>query len=217
MTLDQTISRGLTALGPRVVATAVSEADYMRDYAESFHEWIDGAVIKMSPVTAEHDNLAYFLRGLLETYFVFQAVGQVKSVPFVMKPGPDARRREPDLQIIRHDNPGSLTDTAMLGPADICIEIVSEGSEETDFGSKFVEYQRGGVREYWLIDPLRHEVRFYRLNAEGIYLSQPLDPHGSYTTPLLPAFQLDTRLLWSSPLPNPVQILALVQSMFPAG
>ncbi|MBL8154620.1 MAG: Uma2 family endonuclease [Anaerolineae bacterium] len=217
MTLDPTLSLGLTAREPRVAATAVSEADYMRDHAESFHEWVDGAVIRKSPVTAEHDNLAYFLRGLLETYFVFQPIGQVKSAPFVMKPGADARRREPDLQIIRHDNPGSLTDTAMLGPADICIEIVSEGSEEIDFGSKFVEYQRGGVREYWLIDPLRHEARFYRLNAEGIYLSQPVDAQGRYTTPLLPAFKLDTALLWSAPLPNPVQILALVQTMFPSG
>lgn len=153
---DQTITG-------EIVATGVSEADYMTTYAADFHEWVEGAVIKISPVTDEHDELTSYFRRLMDTYFALRPIGRAKSAPYVMKASAEARR-EPDLQFIMNSSPGKITPTAMLGPADICIEVVSPGSEEIDYGTKFVEYQNSGVQEYGLFDPLRLEYRFFRLN-----------------------------------------------------
>jgi Uma2 family endonuclease len=201
------------SIAGEIVATPVSETEYMARYAADFHEWVEGVVIKMSPVTDEHDEMTAYFRRLTDIYFALRPIGRTKSAPYVMKASADARRREPDLQIILNTNPGEITATAMLGPADICIEVVSEGSEELDYGTKFVEYQHAGVQEYWLFDPLRREYRFFRLNEAKVYTSQPLDAIGQYETPLLPGLKVHVAILWQSPLPDPIATVAAVQTM----
>lgn len=63
---------------------------------------------------------------------------------------------------------------AIIGPADICIEVVSEERIARDHGEKFAEYEKAGVREYWIVDPLRDTCRFNRLNEAGVYI--PVGP-----------------------------------------
>ncbi|MBN1562469.1 MAG: Uma2 family endonuclease [Anaerolineae bacterium] len=201
-----------------VVATDVAYVDYMAQYAADFHEWVQGVVIKMSPAALKHVLLTqYFLR-LLETYFSFNPIGQIVSAPFVMRLENVGAAREPDLQIIRNDNPGQLTDTAMIGPADICIEIVSPESTARDYGDKFKEYEQGGVSEYWIIDPLRQACRFYRLKSDtGFYADVQPDENGHYTTPKLPKLALHIPTLWREELPDVVATVEAVRAMVEGG
>ena len=153
-----------------IVATDVSAEEYMQHYAADFHEWVKGTVIKMSPVSLKHlANLTEYLNFLLAAYFALRPIGKLINQPFVMRVDATESRREPDLQIVLEDNPGELSETAMIGAADICIEVVSKESTARDYGDKFDEYEQGGVREYWIIDPIRQECRFNRLNDAGVY------------------------------------------------
>lgn len=121
--------------------------------------------------------------------------------------------REPDLQIILDGNPGTLHDTYMEGPADICIEVVSPESISRDHGTKFEEYEKGGVGEYWIIDPVHRECRFYHLGNDGVYVPQSEDADGYHTTPRLPNFRLHVPTLWAEKLPGPTQIAQTVRAM----
>jgi Uma2 family endonuclease len=208
--IDEIINlSGDTALG-RIVAVNVSEEDYMRDYAENFHEWVGGIVYKMSPVSLKHNDLSDYIKELLKTYFALRSVGRVASAPFVMKVGKS--RREPDLQVILKDSKTLVKETFTDGAADICIEIISPANEGTDYGDKLREYEEGGVREYWIVDPQRQESRFHRLNSEGVYKTIATE-NDVYTTPLLPDFQLDTRILWRLNLPNLLESVEIVKQM----
>jgi Uma2 family endonuclease len=190
----------------------ISEEDYMRDYAESFHEWIEGVVIKMSPVSGKHDDITAYLRLVLDAYFALKPIGKVRSAPFVMRLKKPKSRREPDLQVILQDNPGKLEATYMDGAADICIEVVSPGTESADYGDKFKEYEKGGVREYWIIDPIREECRFHRLSDAKLY-KQIIPDNDYYATPLLPQFKFHIPTLWDDELPDVVQIVLVTKSM----
>jgi Uma2 family endonuclease len=121
--------------------------------------------------------------------------------------------RKPDLMFIANSNLHRLHDTYLEGPADICIEVISPGSVDVDHGDKFSEYERGKVPEYWIIDPLRDESRFYRLKDKGIYLPQKTDENGNYWTSVLPDFALHVPTLWLEKLPNGVQIMQAVREM----
>lgn len=195
------------------VAAEVSYDEYMARYAADFYEWAGGAVIKMSPVTARHDGLTYYLRTVLASYFALRAIGTVRGEPFVMRLPATDSAREPDLQVILHTNPGDLTDTAMIGPADLCIEVVSSESVERDYGEKFAEYEKAGVREYWIIDPLRQEAHFYRLDEVGLYRRQTEDADGNYHTPQLPGLALHIPTLWQPTLPDPIAVGQAVRAM----
>ena len=52
------------------------------------------------------------------------------------------------------------------GPADLAVEIVSPESIARDRGDKFAEYEAGGVREYWLMNPARREALFYQFSGQ---------------------------------------------------
>ena len=201
------------ALAGAVVARDVSAADYMAHYAGTFHEWVAGVVIKMTPVTMQHDALCGYLRALLVAYFELRPVGRVLGEPFVMRLDAVQRFRELDLQVILDENPGELTVTAMIGPADICIEIVSPESAARDYGSKFTEYEQAGVREYWIVDPLRRRCDFNRRDAAGVYIEHEPDAAGDYRTPLLPDLVLHVPTLWLDDLPGTIATGQAVQRM----
>jgi Uma2 family endonuclease len=205
-----TIKLPYTSQSGDIAALNVSAEVYMEQYAEYFHEWVDGVVYKMSSVSAKHDDLTGFLRELIRSYFAFRPLGIVRSAPFVMKIGKS--RREPDLQIILKDGKAKLEETFTDGAADICVEIVSPSNEGADYGDKLREYEAGGVREYWIIDPLRKECRFQRLNEEGVY-KLFIPENEVYSTPLLPDFRLDTQILWQLEMPNVVETVEMVKKM----
>jgi Uma2 family endonuclease len=207
--LPRTFSAG------EVVAVDVSASQYMEQYAENFHEWVQGVVIKMSPVSAKHDDLTGYLRELLRAYFALHPIGIVRSAPFVMRLEEVGSRREPDLQIVLGDNQKNLQDTFMDGAADIAIEVVSYGSVKIDYGEKRQEFEQGGVQEYWIIDPLRKSCTFYRLTDEGYYHAMQNTEDKAYQTPLLPHFQLDTPTLWQETMPKLNEVWNAVQAMFP--
>jgi Uma2 family endonuclease len=186
----------------------------MEKYAETRHEWVQGVVLHMSPTSITHDALVSYLRKLLEAYFDLSPIGKVVGEPFVMRLETTDSFREPDLQIILNDNPGKLTDTAMIGPADICIEVVSPESASRDYGDKFVEYEKAGVREYWIIDPVRQRCQFNRLDASSIYAPVSPDEASTYRTPLLPKLTLHVPTLWHEELPGFFAIGEAVRAMF---
>lgn len=196
-----------------VIATNVSLEDYMEYYAPQHCEWVEGVVIKMGG-SLKHNRLIIYLHFLLSAYFERRPLGEVISHPFVLRlPAFPNRRREPDLMILLKTNPHELKDSYLDGAPDICIEVVSEESVERDHGEKFREYERGGVPEYWILDSLRSEARFYRLNDEGRYLRQNEDADGNYHPAALPEFVLHVPTLWLDDLPGPAAAMTAVTHM----
>ncbi len=191
----------------------VSAEAYMAHYAHDYYEWVKGELFKITPVSLRHDQIVGYLRSLFEAYFTLKTSGIVVSAPFVMQVDATQSRREPDLQIILNDNDGNLTDTAMIGPADICIEVVSPESVARDHGEKFAEYEKGGVKEYWIVDHIHKSCRFNRLNEEGLYTTTQIGLEGTYEPPLLPGLKLNVSTLWRETLPNFLEIGKSVQAM----
>ena len=196
----------------KIVATDVSEADYMETYAESFHEWIEGVVIKMSPASYVHERFTRYLDKLLEAYLLATGLsGDIISAPFVMRL--EHSRHEPDILLVLGENQANRKATYMDGPADICIEVISPGTVGTDYGDKLIEYEQGGVQEYWIVDPQRKRCLFNRLSEDNTYIVVPVNESGDYTTPLLPGFRLHEPTLWQDELPNYQEVWQMVQTM----
>jgi Uma2 family endonuclease len=215
MDAQESVAREI--IGGQIVATGVSAEDYLAHYAEQHCEWIKGVVIKMSPIHEKHDLLTRYLSNLLATYFELNPIGRIRQDPFVMRLSEVEAQRQPDIQVILESNPHPLKPTYMDGPADICIEVVSPGSMSIDRGDKFAEYEKGGVGEYWIIDPIHEECLFYRLGEAGYYVPYSPDAAGHYHTPLLPGLKLQVTTLWQEQLPGPIAVAKAVQSMLSDG
>lgn len=196
----------------QVVATGVSFEDYLEKYAHDYAELVDGVVIQMSPVELQHDAISRFLENLFEAYLTLAGGGLVLQAPVVMKMG--TKSREPDLMVLLPEQIAKAKRTYVDGAADLVVEIVSTESVERDRGDKFIEYEQAGVKEYWIIDPLRKETLFYELSDEGIFQRRNAKADGSYTSHVLPKLRLNVGVLWQDPLPNVIEAVKLVQAMF---
>ncbi len=82
-----------------------------------------------------------------------------------------------------------------------------------DYGEKFAEYEKAGVREYWIIDPVRKAARFSCLNEQGLYVEGRVDADGFCQTLLLPGLKLHVETLWKEKLPDYFEIGQMVKDM----
>lgn len=106
---------------------------------------------------------------------------------------------EPDLLFVAADQLDILTEPNIQGAPALVVEILSPSTRRRDMEIKRALFARGGVREYWLIDPRAREVTVYRRRSNGTFpkAAQVSAAEGTgLTTPLLPGFALSvTKLL----------------------
>ena len=77
----------------------------------------------------------------------------------------------------------------LVGPPALVVEVVSQGSRRYDRITKKADYERFGVLEYWLMDPERDAMTFWRLRA-GRYVE--IEPEGKrFASEAIPGFVLD--------------------------
>jgi Uma2 family endonuclease len=169
-------------------------------------EWVNGEVVMHSPVSFPHQRVRGLLYRLVAGFVERGDLGEIADDPFLMRLETVGACRAPDILYVAKENLARLKRTMLEGPADLAVEIVSPGSRGVDRGDKHYEYERGGVREYWLIDPERTVAEFYILGADGRYALAPT-PDGVFHSEVLPGFWLRVEWLWQDPLPTEAEIL----------
>jgi Uma2 family endonuclease len=188
----------------------MSYREYLAWSSGDIHtEWVEGEAIVFLPPTTIHALLTGFLFRLMAPYADFFKLGVVIAAPFEMRLIPGKVSREPDILYVARANGDRLMPDQLEGPADLVIEIVSEESGTRDRVQKFEEYERAGVREYWMIDPRhgRQEVDLFHRSPQGRY--EPIEPDekGDVHSVVLSGFWLRPSWLWQEPLPDPLLLL----------
>ena len=170
-------------------------------------EWVDGEVIFMSPASMRHQLIANFIAAIFQLYVEAYGLGVVLTGPYQMKVGPRLSGREPDVMFVSNKNLSRLKEMFLDGPADLVVEVISPESRARDRGDKFYEYEQGGVREYWLIDPVRKQAEFYQLGKDKLFHSIIVGEDGVYQSRVLKGLSLQVTWLWREPLPPLMSVL----------
>jgi Uma2 family endonuclease len=137
-------------------------------------------------------------------------LGKVLFAPFEMRHLPGYASREPDLLFISRDHLHRITKERLDGPADLVVEVVSPSSAKRDHQEKRAEYERAGVREYWVIDarPGSERAVCYTLGGNQRYDAILPDAEGRYHSVVLPGFWFREAWLFQTPHPDPLMTLA---------
>ena len=172
------------------------------DHGNRLADWVDGEAYVYMTTTNEHERILMFLTQLFGGFCTVTGAGVIRRGPFAMRGRPGGSIREPDLLFVAAANIHRITESQLVGPADLVIEVVSADSPARDRRSKFREYEAAGVPEYWIIDsrPRRRKADFYVLHdgpAGGQYRAAPLTESGLFRSTVLPEFVLDPAWLWS--------------------
>ena len=131
-------------------------------------ELIDGKIYYMSPPSRRHQRILSFLHLEIGTYIRNNNGScEVYPAPFaVFLNEDDTTYVEPDICIICDTS--KLDDRGCNGAPDWIIEIVSPSSKYMDYFTKLVKYRNAGVREYWIVDPLKNIIIAYDLENETV-------------------------------------------------
>ena len=73
---------------------------------------------------------------------------------------------QPDLMVVCDKS--KIDRYGISGAPDLIVEIASDSTRRIDRLTKFNLYQRAGVREYWIVDPVNRTAAVYTLE-EGAY------------------------------------------------
>jgi Uma2 family endonuclease len=193
----------------------MSYAEFLRWCDEdTVAEWVDGEVIVPMPATRLHQTLVRFLLVLVRTFAAFHRLGEVFDTPFQVRLWPEGPVRQPDLVFVAAAHGGRVTPTGVEGPPDLVVEVVSDDSMQRDRVDKFDEYEKAGVREYWILDnrPDRRRAWFYRLDEQGRFVPILPDADGVVRSSVLSGFWLREAWLWEE---TPDEWAALVEVIGP--
>jgi Uma2 family endonuclease len=156
------------------------------------HEIIDGVHYVPSSPSLRHQDLVGRLHLAIGNFLASHpGIGRVFLSPLdVVFTVHDVV--EPDLVFVASDQTDILTEANIQGAPAIVIEILSKSTRSRDERIKKELFDRGGVREYWIVDPDRSQVTVYRRENNTLedrsILSAADD--GVLTTTLIPDFSL---------------------------
>jgi Uma2 family endonuclease len=103
-------------------------------------------------------------------YVTSTHLGRVVPGPLDVELAPNVVLQS-DILVVLHSELGKITDTHFIGAPDLVIEVSSPGTIGYERREKQDAYARGGVPEYWIVDPDSRTVEVLILEG-GEYLSQ---------------------------------------------
>lgn len=163
------------------------------EYNDVRHELIGGVhFVTPTPIT-RHQLLVGRLSFEIELYLrAHPGSGQLFGVPLdVVLSAHDVV--EPDLILIASDQMEILTAKNVQGAPALVVEVLSPSTRRRDRGIKRELFNRGGVREYWIVDGRLNRIEVHRRDAEGTLGRVELleaSADAVLTTPILPGLEL---------------------------
>lgn len=129
-------------------------------------ELIDGKIYYMAPPSRTHQRILFSISRKIADYIDSKNGNcEVNIAPFaVFLNKDDINYVEPGISVVCDS--AKLDDKGCHGALDWIIEIVSPGNRPMDYFTKLFKYRTAGVREYWIVDPMRKQILVYRFEQE---------------------------------------------------
>lgn len=150
------------------------------------YELINGVLFVSPSPTPKHQRVAAEILFQLMLHLREHSCGEV--FPETDVRFEDETCYKPELVFLRTDVVRDNLQRIRTVPDMVC-EIISPESRKRDSVTKLGDYERFGAPEYWLIDPKRDAMTFYRLH-DGKY-AEIETVNERYASESVPGFELD--------------------------
>lgn len=129
-------------------------------------ELIDGQIFYFAAPRTVHQKLqAELFYALFHHVKTNEGTCSVFAAPLSVKLVNDGKNYlEPDIVVICDSD--HIQEDGCYGAPDLVIEIVSKSTSKRDYGIKMLKYRTAGVKEYWIVDPIRETVMVFWFEDE---------------------------------------------------
>ena len=152
---------------PLLKSDTYTSEDYWNLPENERAELINGQLYMMAPPSVLHQHISVQLCKVIGQYIdSHHGNCKVLSAPIAVNlDAEDTNYVEPDVLIVC--DPSKIGENSIKGAPDFIAEIVSPSSRKMDYVKKSGLYLDAGVREYWIIDPLKKCTTIYHFEEDA--------------------------------------------------
>ena len=166
-----------------------------RDYLElpedgKRYEVINGELIMTPAPLTIHQQISLAISARLFNFVNETNCGIVFSAPLDIVLN-EINVLQPDILFVSNERKDIITEKNISGAPDLVIEILSPSTAYYDLFDKKELYERFGVKEYWIVDPMRKWIEVYNLKNKKFRQTQKLSQKGVLHSAVLKNFELN--------------------------
>lgn len=105
---------------------------------------------------------------------------------------------QPDVIFISNETVHIVKNNKIFGAPDLVVEILSPSTSTNDKIRKKTQYERFGVKEYWIVDPRHHIIDQFVLEGVKFYLHATYAPGDTLLSDRFSCISIDLTLLFES-------------------
>jgi len=152
-------------------------------------------IMSPSPIPAHQQLSAKIIQLLLNFLDSINDNGFLVSAPMDVK-FDDGNVFQPDILYIKESRVADLVKDRIEGAPDLIIEILSPYTAYYDLRQKKDVYEKYGVAEYIIIDPVQENADMYKLTNGGYSLHQKVLKTETLVSLIIPGFKLELSKLF---------------------
>lgn len=148
---------------------SLTYAEYLKLDEDVQYEVIDGQVYNMTPSpNVKHQSIATELLTEFNIYLRIKSCRVLAEIDVCLCGDEDITKAnewvKPDIMIVCDKD--KIRKNRIAGSPDLIVEILSKSTAKIDKMIKFNRYQRAGVKEYWIVDPIYETIDAYVLDGD---------------------------------------------------
>ncbi len=121
------------------------------------YEIVNGVLVMTPAPTPEHQDIVGEIYVALRAYVKLAGLGRVFMGPIDVQLSPN-NTFQPDLVVVLNAHLERVAEKKIIGAPDLMVEIASPSTAAYDRLTKYEQYARAGITEYWIVKPTRRTV-----------------------------------------------------------
>jgi len=159
------------------------------------YEIIEGELIMSPAPLTVHQQVSLNIVLELGSFIRRTKIGKIYFAPtdIILS---DINIVQPDILFISKENLQIITAKNIKGVPDLIIEITSPATGYYDLSGKKDLYEKFGVSEYWIVDPMKQRVDIYQNFENKFELLQRLEEKGILKSNILKGLELELETIF---------------------
>jgi Uma2 family endonuclease len=154
-----------------------------------YYEILGGELYMSGSPTTLHERVSENLMFVIEAYLRRTGLGELFNSRTAVRLSP-RDVVQPDILVVLAEHAALIGEEKIEGAPDLVVEVLSPGTARRDLGVKRALYERGGVGEYWIFDPIGEQVQVYVLVDEAFRSGGSFGRHDLLHSALLPGLEI---------------------------
>src|SRR5437588_9254536 len=126
------------------------------------YEIVNVVLVTTPAPTPEHQSIAVRIAYYMFPFIDLAGIGRLFTGPIDVDLGPK-KVFQPDVVVILNEHLDRVQAKKIVGAPDLVVEVASPSTAVIDRISKYENYARAGIAEYWIVKPERQTVEVFVL------------------------------------------------------